>query len=1071
MKASPPLELSFHRIAMACFATAGSVALLILLAWRLGRPGTGVFDLAAGLAVLLLGVSVAAWMCHRQSDSAAANRVGLVIGLGTLAMSSLMLCQNLFGLTWPVEEWFANTLAARGVTPRAHINAEPVVGCLLASLACLFEFRSSVRSRVRRQMAAIPALVVLVLGLVIFLCYLLQSPFFEHSTLLTGVELSLLGLGLLLTAGPEIWPLKLVFLPPPEATSRRQWVWGVVSLVLLLGLTVVATRLYYFTSQRSIAIRAAQRGMTTIADLKAAQIADWRKERLADADYIHSSSFATRRALDFLRQPKFLSTETKLRDWLQSVFASRKVEQMILLDEQLNVRLVHPKGADAVLREADRRAAEQALSSKEVVVVDLHRAADGRSANLDFAIPFEVRREGTNGNVWAGVTNSRPMDLGKGVLILQVNASTALNPVLRTWPTSSRTAETMLVRQDGDEVVCLNRLRHQTNAAMTVRLPLDRRYVEARAVLGVVNQSGTIKGATKGNDFRGLPVVAVVRKIPDAPWVMIAKMDEEEVLAPVRRQGWVTAGIVGVLIGTAMLCIRLLGRQRHLDSIRRELLLERQRRESEAKFRTLFESSRDAIMLLDRATYLDCNPAALELFGCATKKQFLAKRPGELSPPRQPDGTDSPEAVQVHVAAAYARGKDFSEWLFQRQDGTVFPAEMHLSRVELGEKTVLQAMVRDITERKRAEEALLEEQSLMRLLMDNIPDAIYFKDTEGCFTRINWALARQYGLNDPAQAVGKTDFDFYTEERARPAYEDEQSIIRSGQPLVGKEEKETRLDGQTAWVSTTKMPLRDEKGKTIGTFGISRDITAHKQAEADRLVLSKLESTGVLAGGIAHDFNNLLTIITMNLGLAESGSSSREDLAHCLKASKQAVLAAGNLTQQLITFAQKGAVFRQPTDLAGVIQESVSATLSGFNVRSEVSVAPGLRRADMDGGQIGQVIRNLALNAREAMSDGGAITIRAENVVVKAQDGLKLAPGEYVRVSVRDQGHGIPADVLPKIFDPYFSTKQRGTQKGMGLGLTICHSVIQKHGGVITVDTKVGKGTTFAFYLPACPPG
>lgn len=158
-------------------------------------------------------------------------------------------------------------------------------------------------------------------------------------------------------------------------------------------------------------------------------------------------------------------------------------------------------------------------------------------------------------------------------------------------------------------------------------------------------------------------------------------------------------------------------------------------------------------------------------------------------------------------------------------------------------------------------------------------------------------------------------------------------------------------------------------------------------------------------------------------------------------------------------------------DLVGVIRDAVSAALGGSNIRSEVSVVTNLRQAEMDGDQIGQVIRNLVLNAREAMSDAGVISIRAENVIAKAEDGLRLSPGEYVRVSVTDRGHGIPPDVLARIFDPYFSTQRRGAQKGMGLGLTICHSAIQKHGGIITVDTKVGQGTTFAFYLPACLPG
>jgi CheY-like chemotaxis protein len=182
---------------------------------------------------------------------------------------------------------------------------------------------------------------------------------------------------------------------------------------------------------------------------------------------------------------------------------------------------------------------------------------------------------------------------------------------------------------------------------------------------------------------------------------------------------------------------------------------------------------------------------------------------------------------------------------------------------------------------------------------------------------------------------------------------------------------------------------------------------------------------------------------------------------------KHAVLAAKVLTQQLITFSRGGASVRQPADLAALLRESVPLALSGSNVGSEIWLAADLWRVDVDVGQLGQVVRNLVLNAREAMPSGGVVSLRAENVVLSPGIGPALPPGEYVQIRVSDQGCGIPPEVLPKIFDPYFSTKLRGTQKGMGLGLTICHSVVQKHAGAITVESTLAAGTTFHVFLPA----
>ena len=192
-----------------------------------------------------------------------------------------------------------------------------------------------------------------------------------------------------------------------------------------------------------------------------------------------------------------------------------------------------------------------------------------------------------------------------------------------------------------------------------------------------------------------------------------------------------------------------------------------------------------------------------------------------------------------------------------------------------------------------------------------------------------------------------------------------------------------------------------------------------------------------------------------------------EKLAQHLEEAKETCLLASSLTTQLLTFAKGGAPIRKAMLLSGVIQESIRPSLSGSKVRCEFSLAEDLWLTEVDAGQIGQVIRGMILNAREAMPEGGVVYVRAENMILGAQEQTSLPAGEYIHVSIADQGTGIAKEVLPKIFDPYFSTKHRGDQKGMGLGLTICHAVVQKHGGAIVVKSEVAVGTTFDIYLPA----
>ncbi|MEI2723381.1 MAG: ATP-binding protein [Verrucomicrobiota bacterium] len=355
-------------------------------------------------------------------------------------------------------------------------------------------------------------------------------------------------------------------------------------------------------------------------------------------------------------------------------------------------------------------------------------------------------------------------------------------------------------------------------------------------------------------------------------------------------------------------------------------------------------------------------------------------------------------------------------------------------------------------------EALLEKYTD---LYDFAPVGYLTLDRAGDIREANLAGASLLGI--ARSALVNRRFGLLVALADRPAFAAflEQVFARGAQAQC---EVQLQADGQPP----VEVRLRANIFEAETTCRVAvTDITEFKRAEADRLILNKLESTGILAGGIAHDFNNLFTIILLNLELAQGLNLPDAKLAGYLAEARDTSLLARGLTAQLVTFAQGGTPVRRPTFLSGVIQESIRPALSGSNVRCEFSLAEDLWGAEVDAGQIGQVLRNLALNAREAMPRGGVIFVRAENVILSEEDQPPLPAGEYVRLSLADQGDGITKVVLPKIFDPYFSTKERGTQKGMGLGLTICHSIIQKHDGALVVKSEVGVGTTFHLYLPA----
>jgi signal transduction histidine kinase/ActR/RegA family two-component response regulator len=240
------------------------------------------------------------------------------------------------------------------------------------------------------------------------------------------------------------------------------------------------------------------------------------------------------------------------------------------------------------------------------------------------------------------------------------------------------------------------------------------------------------------------------------------------------------------------------------------------------------------------------------------------------------------------------------------------------------------------------------------------------------------------------------------------------------------------------------------------------EIHQREQAEDELLRARKLESLGVLAGGIAHDFNNFLTIVQGNVALAKLELESQNPIDDILEQIEATCHRAASLASQLLTFGKGGAPVRRVVSAARLIEDAVGLSRAGANVSIDLAIENGLWSADIDASQITHALHNILINARQAMPEGGLVEVRAGNFPADAGSPF-LSPGQYVRITVRDYGCGIPPDILPRVFDPYFTTKQTGA----GLGLAAAYAIVAKHGGHIAVQSKVGEGTTFCIYLPA----
>lgn len=247
---------------------------------------------------------------------------------------------------------------------------------------------------------------------------------------------------------------------------------------------------------------------------------------------------------------------------------------------------------------------------------------------------------------------------------------------------------------------------------------------------------------------------------------------------------------------------------------------------------------------------------------------------------------------------------------------------------------------------------------------------------------------------------------------------------------------------------------------------LEKELSERKVTEEELLKAKKLESIAALSGGIAHDYNNLLTSIMGNISLAQKYLEHDAKIYGLLNEAQRASILAKDLTRKLITFSRGGAPIKKTVPISPLVKRATEFSLSGSNIKCEFHIPDELWLVEIDETQIGQAIYNLVMNAREAMRDGGTIRVAAENT--NMTDGAPtLKEGKYVKISFKDEGIGIPKKHLKKIFDPYFSTKEMGTQKGMGLGLSICHSIIKGHSGDVGVESQKGTGATFNIYLPA----
>jgi PAS domain S-box-containing protein len=480
--------------------------------------------------------------------------------------------------------------------------------------------------------------------------------------------------------------------------------------------------------------------------------------------------------------------------------------------------------------------------------------------------------------------------------------------------------------------------------------------------------------------------------------------------------------------------------------------------ESEGRLRTFYEATFEGIVLTEKGRILDANSSFAATFGYGPG-ELIGQEVLTLVAP------EDRELVTSRILSDYEKPYDHKAI---RKDGSVIEVEVWGKGTQYQGRTCRITAVRDVTERMRAAEALRKSEEQYRSLVNNLNVGVYRTTAglQGSFLEANPAFARMFGYSSPEEVMKRTVADFY----ADPA--DRESFIKEALEhgaVLDMEFRMKKKDGSLIWASSRAQVQYDEGGEALWFDGIVEDVTERRQLEEQLRQSQKMEAIGQLAGGIAHDFNNLLSAIMGFTELAatelEPGSPAVRDLKEVTRASERAAL----LTRQLLAFSRKQMLEPRVIDLTELIgnMEEMLRRLIRENVELVTKFGPDLGRVTADPGQMEQVIMNLAVNARDAMPDGGTLTIETKNMQLDgdhAHAHRDLRPGPYVMLTVTDTGVGMDHDTLSHAFEPFFTTKEVG--EGTGLGLATVYGIVKQTRGGIEVDSEPGHGTTFNIFLP-----
>ena len=820
--------------------------------------------------------------------------------------------------------------------------------------------------------------------------------------------------------------------------------WPLIILFLVIVFSVTIGGVIYYNAQKESLLDEKLQELSAISDLKIRQISQWRFERLAGGKFLGDNIMLVERMSDFLNHPSWVPSGNVLKQSLKSLTDNYDYRSAILIGVNGDVRLAYP-GRDTLIGENLRPLLPGIIRDRKVVLSDLHINNTVNFVHLDLIVPL--------------IDNKLNDTIVRGFLLLRVDPEKVLFPLLQSWPARSKSAESYLVRRDGDEVVYLSELRNLKKSGLMLHKPVSEvNLAEAMAFRG-------IKGTINAVDYRNASVVASMKKIPGTPWLMIAKIDREEIFSVLDRQ-------MSLVITVLVLFIVSIGLFLGFLLWNQQVLFYREKYEDELSRLALFKHfdyvlkfANDIIFLLDAdLNIVEANDRALEvyMFGSGELRGMNLKN--IQSPESLPD-------MSKQIARVDESGSATFETVHMRKNKTMFPIEISSRIVNIEGSKYYQTICRDITERKQSEETLMESELRFRKIFEESPFPMVLTGKDFCIVRANTSFCLMTGYREDELKQLTLSYLMHPED----ASDDPVNLMRllSGDiPVYHNEKRYLRKDKSIIIGSATISIIHNARDEVQYFIGTVEDITQKKKAEKE-LISAKLkaEESDRLKTAFLHNVSHEIRT-PMNAIIGFSSLMNEPDLQEpdrqqyteiIFQSSNQLLSIINDIVDVANIESGLVKINLKKTDLNSSLRSlHEQFSFSGKQNKIPICLSAGLpdEKAFImtDNTKLIQILSNLINNSIKFTSKGSI------------DFGYKLE--DYFLVFfVSDTGIGIPQESLGKIFDRFYQVDRTVSRQfgGTGLGLSICKAYVQLLGGTISVTSSQGKGTSFVFSIPYLP--